>query len=150
MSASFERFCLAAGIESLTQMLEQDAVGGLRERHERGERRKAHRWGSTKGKIGFHGGKNEVERPRVRGRDGGEYVLPSWEGAVSEDLLEMGDEPDADQRVDAQIQAFGLPARRGRSGRRRSRLVEVGDFPALRVVVGGAHEGVDVDQDRGT
>ena len=87
MSASFERFCLAAGIESLTQMLEQDAVAACGERHERGERRKAHRWGRTKGKIGFHGGKVEVERPRVRGRDGGEYVLPSWEGAVSEDLL---------------------------------------------------------------
>ena len=87
MSASYERFCLAAGIESLTQMLEQDAVAACGERHERGDRRKAHRWGRTKGKIGFHGGKVEVERPRVRGRDGGEYVLPSWEGAVSEDLL---------------------------------------------------------------
>ena len=52
-----------------------------------GERRQAHRWGRTKGKIGFHGGKVEIERPRVRGLDGAERVLPSWENAVSEDLL---------------------------------------------------------------
>ena len=51
------------------------------------ERRQAHRWGRTKGKIGFHGGKVAIERPRVRGLDGAERVLPSWENAVSEDLL---------------------------------------------------------------
>ena len=45
------------------------------------------RWGKTKGKVGFHGGKVEVERPRVRTRQGGEISLPSWEAAQSEDLL---------------------------------------------------------------
>jgi putative transposase len=68
-------------------MLEQDATAACGERHERGERRQAHRWGRTKGKIGFHGGKVAIERPRVRGLDGAERVLPSWENAVSEDLL---------------------------------------------------------------
>ena len=87
MSASIERFCLAAGLETLSEMLEQDATAVCGERHERGERRQAHRWGRTKGKIGFHGGKVEIERPRVRGLDGAERVLPSWENAVSEDLL---------------------------------------------------------------
>ena len=87
MSASFERFCLAAGLETLSEMLEQDATAACGERHARGERRQAHRWGRTKGKIGFHGGKVEIERPRVRGLDGAERVLPSWENAVSEDLL---------------------------------------------------------------
>ena len=87
MSASFERFCLAAGLETLSEMLEQDATAACGERHERGERREAHRWGRTKGKIGFHGGKVAIERPRVRGLDGAERVLPSWENAVSEDLL---------------------------------------------------------------
>ena len=87
MSASFERFCLAAGLETLSEMLEQDATAVCGERHERGERRQAHRWGRTKGKIGFHGGKVEIERPRVRGLDGAERVLPSWENAVSEDWL---------------------------------------------------------------
>ncbi len=87
MSASFEQFCLAAGIEALSEMMEQDAVAACGARHGRGEGRKGHRWGRTKGKIGFHGGKVEVERPRVRGFDGGEHVLPSWESAVDEDLL---------------------------------------------------------------
>ena len=64
-------------------MLEQDATAACGGRHGRGERRQAHRWGRTKGRIGFHGGK----RPRVRGLDGAERVLPSWESAVSEDSL---------------------------------------------------------------
>ena len=51
------------------------------------ERRQAHRRGRTKGKIGFHGGKVEIERPRIRGLDGAERALPSWENAVSEDWL---------------------------------------------------------------
>ena len=87
MSASFERFCLASGLETLSEMVEQDATAACGERHERGSQRQAHRWGRTKGKIGFHGGKVEIERPRVRGLDGAECVLPSWESAVSEDLL---------------------------------------------------------------
>ena len=87
MSASFEQFCLAAGLEALNEMMEQDAVAACGERHERGARRKAHRWGRTKGKIGFHGGKVEIERPRLRGLDGKEHLLPSWESAVGEDLL---------------------------------------------------------------
>ena len=87
MSASFERFCLAAGLEALAEMMEQDAVAACGERHERSGQRKAHRWGKTKGKIGFHGGKVEMVRPRLRGFDGKEQALPSWEGALSEDWL---------------------------------------------------------------
>jgi len=87
LSASFERFCLAAGLEALAEMMEQDARAACGERHERGRRRRAHRWGKTKGKIGFHGGKVEMVRPRLRGFDGKEQALPSWEGALSEDWL---------------------------------------------------------------
>jgi putative transposase len=87
LSASFERFCLAAGLEALAELMEQDARAACGERHERGGRRKAHRWGKTKGKIGFHGGKVEIARPRLRGFDGKEQALPSWEGALSEDWL---------------------------------------------------------------
>lgn len=84
-SASFERFSLPAGLEALAEMMEQDALAVCGERHERGRRRKAHRWGKTKSKIGFHGGKVEIERARLRGFDGKEQALPSWEGALSED-----------------------------------------------------------------
>jgi putative transposase len=44
-------------------------------------------WGRTKGKLGFHGGKIELERPRVRARNGGKIALPSWHAAVAEDWL---------------------------------------------------------------
>ena len=87
MTVSFERFCLAAGIETLNEMMEQDAEAICGLRHARGEGRQAHRWGRTKGKIGFHGGKVDVERPRVRGLDGEERILPSWKGAVGENWL---------------------------------------------------------------
>ena len=87
MTASFERFCLAAGIETLSEMMEQDAEAICGSRHARGEGRQAHRWERTKGKIGFHGGKVDVERPRVRGLDGEERMLPSWKSAVGENWL---------------------------------------------------------------
>ena len=47
----------------------------------------AHRWGRTKGKIGFHGGKVEVERPRVRGLDGEECVAAELGERGGEDWL---------------------------------------------------------------
>jgi putative transposase len=87
VSASFERFCLAAGIDALGAMMEKDAEEACGPRHARGEGRRGHRWGRTQGKIGFHGGKVEIERPRVRELDGKELALPSWEQAVEEDWL---------------------------------------------------------------
>ena len=70
MDSSFERFCLTAGIGAIEQMLRDDAerLGGGR--HNRGDGRLGHRWGRTQGKIGFHGGKVAVRRPRVRSFDG--------------------------------------------------------------------------------
>lgn len=87
MTASFERFCLAAGLETLGMMLEGDATALCGGRHGRGAVRRAQRWGRTVGPIGFHGGKVAVSRPRVRERGGKEMALPSWEAAVGEDWL---------------------------------------------------------------
>jgi len=84
---SFERFCLAAGIETLTQMLEEDATALCGSPHARNEERQGHRWGKTQGKIGFHGGKVSVARPRVRDRNGKEMSLPHWGQAISEEWL---------------------------------------------------------------
>lgn len=84
---SFERLCLAAGIEALGAMMEADVEAACGPRHGRVEKRTANRWGSTRGAIGFHGGKVGVERPRVRGVDGREMALPSWDRATSEDWL---------------------------------------------------------------
>ena len=84
---SFERLCLAAGIETLEAMMEADVEAACGPRHGRVEKRTANRWGSTRGAIGFHGGKVGVKRPRVRGVDGREMALPSWDRATSEDWL---------------------------------------------------------------
>ena len=67
-------------------MMEADAARlcGVRYGHDDGK--DGYRWGRTKGKLGFHGGKVALERPRVRARNGGEIPLPSWE-AAAEDWL---------------------------------------------------------------
>jgi putative transposase len=87
VGASFERFCLTAGIATLAGMMEADASRLCGGRYARGNSRDGHRWGRTKGKLDFHGGKVALERPRVRARDGGEVPLPSWEAAMAEDWL---------------------------------------------------------------
>src|SRR6516164_4832771 len=61
VDSSFERFCLTTRV--------------------------GYRWGTTKGKIGFHGGKVAVHRPRVRSYDGREVELPTWTAAQTEDWL---------------------------------------------------------------
>src|ERR1035438_4315700 len=87
VSASFDRFCLAAGIDALGAMMEKDAEEACGARHARSEGRRGHRWGRTQGKLGFHAGKVTVERPRVRDLAGQELSLPSWDRAVAEDWL---------------------------------------------------------------
>jgi putative transposase len=87
VAASFDRFCLAAGIEALGEMMERDAAEVCGPRHSRAESRRGYRWGRTQGKIGFHGGKTAIERPRARDFDGRELALPSWEQAVADDWL---------------------------------------------------------------
>ncbi len=87
VSASFDRFCLAAGVDALGAMMEKDAEEACGARHARSEGRRGHRWGRTQGKIGFHAGKVAIERPRVRDLAGQELALPSWDRAVAEDWL---------------------------------------------------------------
>jgi putative transposase len=84
---SFERFCLTAGIGAIEQMLRDDAQQLTGAPYSRGEHRAGQRWGTTKGKIGFHGGKVAVHRPRVRSYDGREVELPTWTAAQAEDWL---------------------------------------------------------------
>ena len=87
VGASFERFCLTAGLTALNEMMERDAVELCGPRYGHKDGKAGHRWGKTPGKIGFHGGKVSLDRPRVRARDGQEMALPSWEAGQSEDLL---------------------------------------------------------------
>jgi len=66
---SFERFCLTAGIGAIEQMLCEDAQQLTVAPYSRGEQRVGSRWGVTKGKVGFHGGKVAVHRPGARSYD---------------------------------------------------------------------------------
>src|SRR5687767_10238527 len=87
VDACFGRFCLTAGIEALHAMMAADVEDLCGGRHARSPERRGHRWGRTRGKIGYQGGKVDVVRPRVRGGDGEEVPLPSWTAATSEDWL---------------------------------------------------------------
>src|ERR1700758_3395382 len=87
VTASFDRFCLTAGVKALGEMMENEAAEACGPRHSRGKERSGYRWGRTRGKIPFHPGKIEIERPRVRDFAGRELVLPSWENATAEDWL---------------------------------------------------------------
>jgi putative transposase len=90
VGASFERFCLIAGLASLTQMLEEDATALAGAPHARADDKPGYRWGRTRGPVGFHGGKVEMERPRVRSKaTGKELPLPSWKEAAEAGWLEQ-------------------------------------------------------------
>src|SRR3984893_19306585 len=78
VSVSFDRFCLAAGIEALGSMMEKDAEETCGRRHVRSEGRRGHRWGHTQGKISFHAGKVDVERPRRRKFHRQDLALAGW------------------------------------------------------------------------
>ena len=60
VGASFERFCLTAGITTLASMMEEDAAQLCGPRYGRADGKCGHRWGKTTGKAGFHGGKVEI------------------------------------------------------------------------------------------
>src|SRR2546426_1901284 len=82
-----ECFCLTAGVGALERMLSEDAEQLAGAPPSRSEGRVGHRWGLTKGKIGFHGGRVTVHRPRVRSYEGQEVQLPTWTAAQAEDWL---------------------------------------------------------------
>ena len=77
LAESFEHFCLATGIEALTQMMnaDVDAIAGERDGH-------------TRSKVALHGGPVDVRRPRVRSKaTREEMALPTGEAVCSQDLL---------------------------------------------------------------
>src|SRR5579863_3595005 len=117
ISASFELFCLASGMEALGEMMDHDAQAICGPRHARGQFRRAHRWGKTKGKIGFHGGNVEIERPRLRS-----FATELGGGSCRELARQVGDEPNADQRRDAEVCSIGSITWRRRSGVYRAGL----------------------------
>ena len=78
VQSSFETFCLLAGIEAFQDLLEEEAADLCGERHQRHEDRRGRRWGKARSPVAFHGGRVDIERPRVRTPDGQqELELPS-------------------------------------------------------------------------
>jgi putative transposase len=77
VDACFGRFCLTAGVEALQAMMATDVEDLCGRRHSRSPDRRGHRWGHTRGKIGYQGGKVDIVRPRVRGADGEEQLRNS-------------------------------------------------------------------------
>jgi hypothetical protein len=132
VDSSFERFCLTAGIGAIEQMLCEDAQQLAGARHSRGGGRVGYRWGRTKGKVGFHGGKVAVHRPRVRSYDGHEVALPTWTAVQAEDWLGRW----AMNLIDAQAQACGAAARGRSAGHCRGWHLEVSGFAPVRGTVG--------------
>ena len=53
VAVSFERFCLTAGISTLSDMMEQDAIDLCGARHGRNVDRRGYRWGRAVGKLGL-------------------------------------------------------------------------------------------------
>ena len=86
---SFENLCLLAGVKALTTMMDDDVNELAGEAYERNSGKPGYRWGRAKGRVGFHGGKVEIERPRVRSKaTGAEMPLPSWQEAAEAGWLE--------------------------------------------------------------
>lgn len=86
---SFDRFCLLAGVSALSEMMEEDATALAGDPYARAADKPGFRWGRTRGRVGFHGGKVEVERPRVRSKTTNkELPLPSWQEAAQAGWLE--------------------------------------------------------------
>jgi putative transposase len=71
-------------------MMEEDAQALAGSPHARAPDKPGHRWGRTKGRLGFHGGKVELERPRIRSKTTGkEMALPTWREAAEAGWLQQ-------------------------------------------------------------
>src|SRR5258706_16342594 len=68
--ASFDRFCLAAGIEALGTMMEADVTAACGPRHRRDAARRGPPLGPKQGRAGFPRGQKEGGGPRGRGGGG--------------------------------------------------------------------------------
>lgn len=86
---SFDQFCLLAGVSALNEMMAEDVTNLAGSAHARNSDKPGYRWGRTRGRLGFHGGKVDLERPRVRSKaTGTELPLPSWREAAEAGWLE--------------------------------------------------------------
>ena len=139
VGASFERFCLTAGVSALSRMMEQDAVELCGPRYGHKDDKAGHRWGKTQGKIWFHGGKVAIG-PAARScpQRPGDGPAELGGGGVGRPAGPLGDEPEADQCLDPSVWSGGAAAGGGHSGHGRGGGVEVCGIAPLRGAIGGA------------
>ena len=76
-AAGLLRLSMELGLAVVAQLLEEDveALAGPRGKHD--ANRTAYRHGTERTRVVMGGGKVSIEKPRVRGKDGAERVLPS-------------------------------------------------------------------------
>jgi putative transposase len=80
---------VVSGLEYVGEVLEEERIElcGMRYRHD--PERRASRAGSMPSSLTLGGRRVQVERPRVRSREGHELTLPSWRGWSARDPLEQ-------------------------------------------------------------
>ncbi|HEV2983455.1 MAG TPA: IS256 family transposase [Vicinamibacterales bacterium] len=76
-----------AGMGVLAAMLEEDRTRLCGRRYEHADDRRATRGGHTDAELPFGGRRVRVRRPRVRGSDGREVALPTWQHFADADPL---------------------------------------------------------------
>jgi transposase-like protein len=85
--ATLHEAVVAAGMAVLSAMLEEDRTKLCGARYVHDPDRRASRAGHTEGQLGMGGRRVRVRRPRVRGADGGEVPLETWERFAGSDPL---------------------------------------------------------------
>lgn len=78
---------LAHGFEGVMEMLEADREALCGPRRQWQPERRAYRYGHDEGRLVLGGRAVKVRRPRVRGVQGGEIELPTWQWFAEEDPL---------------------------------------------------------------
>jgi hypothetical protein len=76
------------GLQSFSEMLEEDRTELCGPKHQPNAERQAYRYGYDGGRAVLGGRKIVMEKPRVRSLDGEELELPCWSRAKQEDPLE--------------------------------------------------------------
>ncbi len=70
--------------------MSEDVTRFAGDRYEHCPEKPGYRWGQSKVQVGFHGGKIDVERPRVRSKaTGKEMALPGWEAISAKGFLDQ-------------------------------------------------------------
>lgn len=85
---NLRQMVLNVGFEVLMRLLEEDREALCGPRKKKQMDRSAYRYGYDQGQVVLGGRKVSVRKPRVRGVEGGEVPLPTWQQMAEEDPLD--------------------------------------------------------------